>query len=534
MDILMIAEWVCLLLTSFLALSLVIVIANRQPVRLFRSGIILLGVLIGAFYFAGRIGFARMVQFMLPQDPVQICESVVAGLYLLGAILLWIYMSRNGDKPQNRARRIKWGWLATGLVLAVAGLYGTLMLNAVQRQMDRIHLMSDMHPLVQQLRQPALDPKVPNAATVYQQLREEYISLPNEAKTLFEKDPKDFSAPAYQEALAANKPLVELARQAAAIHVIRLSTDLVDVDVNTVVPEWQAMRQAQYLLSGFARSEAAEGQLAPALVDVNFIEKVAMHAEQTSGLIGILTASRAHQGADDALVTILPNVPDKMTLSIVQLTDHILPAESIRQALTVEELINLRLLQRDTYYPVALDPMSSPLFAWIGKNTWQHRIQTVGSKTYMYNMDEIRKLMDQPYWEYRKKLGQICSPTSSSPSQFSSSNIATILGFMDNCQEAHASRQATLIAIAATGYRLDNGGYPDVPAKLAPGYLAQWPVDPFDGHPMRMKLQADGSLLIYSIGKDQKDDGGDVVRGVDSNKQPQDVGHRLALMTSSQ
>ena len=38
-------------------------------------------------------------------------------------------------------------------------------------------------------------------------------------------------------------------------------------------------------------------------------------------------------------------------------------------------------------------------------------------------------------------------------------------------------------------------------------FLGTPPIDPFDGQPLRM-IQRDGELVLYSIGKDGRDDGG--------------------------
>ena len=76
--------------------------------------------------------------------------------------------------------------------------------------------------------------------------------------------------------------------------------------------------------------------------------------------------------------------------------------------------------------------------------------------------------------------------------------------------EAQALREAVGVAMAATGYRLDHGAYPANAEALVPAYLDAIPLDPFDGKPLRFKKNEDGSITIYSIGRDGKDDGGQV------------------------
>lgn len=71
-----------------------------------------------------------------------------------------------------------------------------------------------------------------------------------------------------------------------------------------------------------------------------------------------------------------------------------------------------------------------------------------------------------------------------------------------------ANLRLALTALALEQYRAGhNGQYPGALSDLTPDYLPAAPLDPFDGQPLRYRKQAAGYLL-YSIGPDQKDDGG--------------------------
>ena len=45
-----------------------------------------------------------------------------------------------------------------------------------------------------------------------------------------------------------------------------------------------------------------------------------------------------------------------------------------------------------------------------------------------------------------------------------------------------------------------------------PRYLDTIPTDPFDGHSLRYRLK-DGGAVVYSIGPNLRDDGGEKIRG---------------------
>jgi len=64
-----------------------------------------------------------------------------------------------------------------------------------------------------------------------------------------------------------------------------------------------------------------------------------------------------------------------------------------------------------------------------------------------------------------------------------------------------------LLACALERYRLANGSYPDSLESLAPKFLDKIPQDVINGGPLQYH-RADGSYILYSIGWNEKDDGG--------------------------
>jgi len=62
-------------------------------------------------------------------------------------------------------------------------------------------------------------------------------------------------------------------------------------------------------------------------------------------------------------------------------------------------------------------------------------------------------------------------------------------------------------ALALARYRRDHGTYPPTLAKLLPNYLPNPPEDPFSTGILQYRQDGEGYLL-YSIGRDEKDDGG--------------------------
>ena len=64
------------------------------------------------------------------------------------------------------------------------------------------------------------------------------------------------------------------------------------------------------------------------------------------------------------------------------------------------------------------------------------------------------------------------------------------------------------IACALERYRLANGHFPETLGALAPRFISALPNDVLTGEPYKYRLTDDGRFVLYSVGWDEKDDGG--------------------------
>lgn len=81
--------------------------------------------------------------------------------------------------------------------------------------------------------------------------------------------------------------------------------------------------------------------------------------------------------------------------------------------------------------------------------------------------------------------------------------------FLHKILTAETQRRIVATAIALRRYqKRHNEPAPDLSA-LCPDILASVPLDPMDGQSLRYKLNSDGTFLLYSIGLNGKDEGGD-------------------------
>ena len=74
---------------------------------------------------------------------------------------------------------------------------------------------------------------------------------------------------------------------------------------------------------------------------------------------------------------------------------------------------------------------------------------------------------------------------------------------------AECSKRMTVAAIALKRFQLKHGNLPEKLSELSPEFLASVPVDAVDGQPLHYRKNTDGTFVLYSVGENGVDDGGD-------------------------
>jgi hypothetical protein len=90
-----------------------------------------------------------------------------------------------------------------------------------------------------------------------------------------------------------------------------------------------------------------------------------------------------------------------------------------------------------------------------------------------------------------------------------SADGSTVKNFLQKAARTETHRNLVVTVLALERYRLRHGAYPPALSALVPELLRKTPRDFMDGQPLRYRANDDGTFLLYSIGDDGKDDGGD-------------------------
>ena len=83
--------------------------------------------------------------------------------------------------------------------------------------------------------------------------------------------------------------------------------------------------------------------------------------------------------------------------------------------------------------------------------------------------------------------------------------------FFGRAAEAEAERRILITAIALERYREKHGAYPETLTSLTPDFLKDPLPDFMNGQPLHYRLSGNGHFLLYSVGLDCVDDGGNVL-----------------------
>ena len=91
-----------------------------------------------------------------------------------------------------------------------------------------------------------------------------------------------------------------------------------------------------------------------------------------------------------------------------------------------------------------------------------------------------------------------------------SGSIGSMSATVRKTMAAETCRRVVITAIALKRFQLKHGTFPEKLSELMPEYVAAVPLDAVDGQPLRYRQNGDGTYLLYSVGEDGLDGGGDL------------------------
>jgi hypothetical protein len=133
----------------------------------------------------------------------------------------------------------------------------------------------------------------------------------------------------------------------------------------------------------------------------------------------------------------------------------------------------------------------------------EHRKQLVAAR---------RAARGEPFAALRDEAIAENKRTGEPPGQFLMARLLAedlYFSWVERAVTTETQRRIVVTAIALKRFERRHGRIPAGLSELTPQFLKALPIDPMDGHPLRFRSTGGRSYLLYSVGIDGKDDGGD-------------------------
>jgi hypothetical protein len=315
--------------------------------------------------------------------------------------------------------------------------------------------------------------------------------------------------------------------------------------VSSLMPWLGSMGQAGETFAARARLFIAQGDLTSAWRDVMTIQRLGGSMPEDGALIAHLVGVSL-RGMGHTVVQKIASSPDmtrKLTQQIQQdLSELSAPPPSAdafdytqrlmaldatvylwrsaqRGKVRSEELLNTKQLPRnpDIFNPNPtlrkLNDLYDDLAKMGRKDSFPKYKKAMGRRK--QKMDQASTQVDDIWW--LKRVGIFLAPPSTRR-EFVSKQVGDQLMsiFMPAASAAYraewktkAQRDLAQVAIALAGYRAEHGAYPEQLSALSPDWLNNVPDDLFIEKPLHYNRRGADEAILYSVGPDQKDDGGE-------------------------
>ncbi len=420
--------------------------------------------------------------------------------------------SRHDKRFKLKVRHVVLGIFA--VLLAAGILHLALLSSGANRRLAALRAAGQPTSLAELAQRNKLPMGMENAARLYESAFT-FFTPPADPNVPYvgKADPRDRRvavpeavAAAAADCLAANAQCLALLHEAAAIRDCRY-----DYEYGRASPPFDAIRSCARLLKLAAVSHASNGDAAGAVASI------------TDGLClsnslshePFLIAHLVHIACKALAITSLERVLTATTLTDAQLQD-------LDQAVvTAGEQVDLtRTLVSERCFMI--ESMADPSLVG-AERPWIAVFRLPGVKPQglidlLDHMEASIQALDLPPAQQAARFREIGRRLDNlSPLHLVAKTLAPALSRIADLNlrfRAHVDLSRTALTIER--HRLATGKLPDQLADLVPAYLAEVPIDPFDGRPIRYRLTEPG-YVVYSIMEDGQDNGGkereDVGRG---------------------
>jgi len=308
--------------------------------------------------------------------------------------------------------------------------------------------------------------------------------------------------------IADNNKALELLHAGAAIENCRYPIDL-NAGFETTLPYLSEMRKASFLLKLEAILHAENGDGKLATHSANSIFGIARSLAKEPSTISQMARS-AHQSLATSTIEYCINRIELTDEQLVELIKSVHNAERISDmtcAFIGERCFGLSFFK-------APESMNPDIIEGIPVRPILELYKAVGladsdAMIYLDIMDGYIKAAQLPHHKRQEAVKAIGTRLqSTSQIHILLHTIMPPLSHITSIElRTIAYLRTARTALAVLRFRLAAGRLPDALTDLVPAYLDAVPTDPFDGNEIRYK-KLEAGFVVYSIGEDLSDDGG--------------------------
>lgn len=411
---------------------------------------------------------------------------------------------RQDKRFKLKVRHVVLGIFA--LLLAAGILYLALLSSGANRRLAALRAAGQPTSLAELAQRNKLPMGMENAARLYESAFSFFVppvepNVPYVGKVADPRDrqvavPEEMAAAA-AECLAANAQCLALLHEAAAIRDCRY-----DYEYGRASPPFDRINACARLLKLAAVSHASQGDAAAAIASINDGLCLSNSLAHEPFLIAHLV-----QIACEALaITSLERVLTATTFTDAQLQDldHALVAAG-EQVDLAQTLVSERCFMIESMADPSLVGAERP---WIVVFRLPG-VKPQGLIDLLDHMEASIQALDLPPAQQAARFREIGRRLDNlSPLHLVAKTLAPALSRIADLNlryRAHMDLARTALAIER--HRLATGKLPEQLPDLVPAYLAEVPIDPFDGQPIRYRRTEPG-YVVYSIMEDGQDNGG--------------------------
>jgi len=443
--------------------------------------------------------------------------AVAAGAFLVAWIGVCWRGLRRGPLGAPRAGHWPRARLAIAFVVVAALTMMTFWNQDLAARQELAVIRSEASAMAASVGPPRV-PDSQNAALLYEQVADLLSADKRAGGTLEPLLGRSFNRddPKLRALLAQHRSLIVLLRQAADRPACNMGYWYSTPSVAMLLPQLNSFPDMARLLVHSAAVHSAEGRVVEAMKDLNAAfalgDRITDEPVLITVMVGVVIQAMAVRELEAVLAE---SEPTAETLDVLRLSETMSFGRALHRSFLMEEAIGLTAFT-DNITPDQLStltgggssrqpPMPSGLPSGPFYRVFFLAEDVAGYRAYLHRLQETAT---RPYYAARNDLPREGPEVRNLGGLLARILLPSLVQAAEHAADADAERRACMLGLAMHRYRLEHGRFPDSLDKLAPDFVAIVPLDPFDGKPMRLARDAEGRLVVYSVGPDLSDDKG--------------------------